>query len=134
MWEAIENVFSLVAPNGKLWISLYAKGPRFDADLKLKRKYNAAGKIGKRLTEWRWISRIMLSRLRHLKNPFSWNQKGIRGMNVYNDLIDWLGGLPYEVASEDEVVLFARQRGFILERIDVLPEGGCSTFVLTRLQ
>ena len=29
MWEAIENSLSLVAPNGKLWIALYSKGPQY---------------------------------------------------------------------------------------------------------
>jgi len=133
MWEAIENSFSLVAPHGKLWITLYAKGPRYSTDLVLKRKYNAAGKFGKRLLLWRRIGRAMLVRLRDFKNPFGWNQKDGRGMNVYNDIVDWLGGLPYEVASEDEVVVFARRHGFIIERIKVVSEGGCSTFVFTRM-
>ena len=134
MWEAIENSFKLVAPDGKIWISLYAKGPRYLSDLALKKKYNAAGSLGKKLMVWRWIARLMLSRLRHFKNPLGWNRKVGRGMNVYNDIIDWLGGLPYEVASEDEVVTFAREHNFVLEKIKVAPEGGCSKYVFVRAQ
>jgi len=52
-------------------------------------------------------------------------------MNVYHDLVDWLGGLPYEVAGEDEVVEFFRKCGFLLERIRVSGEGGCSIYIFS---
>jgi hypothetical protein len=48
------------------------------------------------------ICRLILGRIRHLKNPFTWNEKKERGMNTYHDLVDWLGGLAYEVANDDE--------------------------------
>lgn len=131
MWDAITNCVGLVAPGGRLWIALYAKGPRYEADMALKRKYNAASSFGKRFMVGKKVLRIMLGRAKHLKNPFTWNKKSERGMNIYHDLIDWLGGLPYETASEDEVVRFARQRGFVLERILPLPEGACSTYVFS---
>jgi 2-polyprenyl-6-hydroxyphenyl methylase/3-demethylubiquinone-9 3-methyltransferase len=131
MWEAIENAFSLVAPGGILWISLYQKGPRYERDLALKRKYNRSSIFGKRLMEYRRIGKFMLARLRHLKNPFAWNQKVGRGMNMYHDLVDWLGGLPHETATEDEVVRLARKHSFVLERIKVGPEGRCSVYILS---
>jgi len=131
MWDAVVNVFKLVAPGGKLWISLYQKGPRYKRDLALKQKYNRASKFGKRIMEYRRIVRIMLSRLWHFQNPFAWNQKVGRGMNVYHDVIDWLGGLPYETASEDEVVKLARMPGFVLEGINVSVEGGCSVYIFS---
>jgi 2-polyprenyl-6-hydroxyphenyl methylase/3-demethylubiquinone-9 3-methyltransferase len=131
MWKAIENAFSLVAPGGKLWISLYQKGPRYEKDLALKQKYNRSSIPGKRLMEYRRIGKFMLSRLRRLQSPFIWNQRVGRGMNVYHDVVDWLGGLPYETASEDDVVRFARKRKFILERLKVSSEGGCSVYIFS---
>ena len=76
------------------------------------------------------ILKVMISRARHFKNPFTWNEKSARGMNRYHDLIDWLGGLPYEVAAEDEVVRAAAESGLVLERIDVVNEGACSVYVV----
>lgn len=38
-------------------------------------------------------------------------------MNKYHDIIDWLDGLPYKVASADEVLQFGRQRNYDLLRI-----------------
>ena len=75
----------------------------------------------------------MLSRMRHLKNTFTWNEKSARGMNRYHDLLDWLGGLPYEVAEEDEVVRAAAENGLVLERIKVVKEGGCSVYVFRQV-
>ena len=127
MWQAVENCFPLVAPGGKLWLSLYAKGPRYAKDLALKRRYNAASSLGKRWMVYTWIGRHVLGRLKGLQNPFAWSKN--RGMNMYHDVVDWLGGLPYEVASEDEVVTQARQNGFVLERVLVKSEGSCNIYV-----
>jgi SAM-dependent methyltransferase len=132
MWKALDHAARLVGPGGKLFISLYASGPRYASDLALKRRYNAASAIGKRMMECRWIANLMLGRLLHAKNPFAWNEKRERGMNVYHDIIDWLGGVPYEVAGDDETLQFFRQRGFQLERMRVAGEGGCSIFVFGR--
>ena len=132
MWKAIENVLDLVTPGGTLWITLYKGGPRYPKDLAVKRRYNAASKLGKRLMEARRILRLMLRRARRFQNPFAWNEKVGRGMNTYHDIVDWFGGLPYEVATEDEVLVFARKHGFVLERISAAPEGGCSGYVLRR--
>lgn len=131
MWEAVTNVFGMVAPGGKLWISLYQKGPRYKRDLALKQKYNRASIPGKRWMECRRVGRSMLSKLLHFQNPFAWNKRVERGMNAYHDVIDWLGGLPYETATEDEVVRTARKHNLILERIKVSREGGCSIYIFS---
>jgi SAM-dependent methyltransferase len=131
MWKAIENACRLISPGGTLFISLYVKGPRYEDDLALKRKFNQASSFGKRVMTYRWIANLMWSRLKALQNPFNWNEKYERGMNTYHNLIDWLGGLPYEVASEDEVVAFCRKYGLVLERIQPKCEGGCSIYVFS---
>ena len=51
-------------------------------------------------------------------------------MNAYHDLLDWLGGLPYEVASENEIVQFAIRHGFALQGIRTASEGACSVYVM----
>ncbi|MAG30850.1 MAG: SAM-dependent methyltransferase [Deltaproteobacteria bacterium] len=132
MWAAMRSAVTLLAPGGTMWISLYAKGPRYPQDLALKRAYNAAGPFGKKVMAWKRIGRLMLSRARHLQNPFTWNEKKERGMNVYHDIIDWLGGLPYEVATEDEVVQFGSEHGLTLGKLKVRGEGGCSVYVFSR--
>ena len=131
MWKALRNSFSLIKPGGRLWMSLYAKGPNYHKDLELKKKYNSSAKAGKHWMIYKRIGRLMLRRLRHFKNPFTWNEKKERGMNVYHDLVDWLGGLPYEVASEDEVLRIGREHDLVLERIKVIGERMCSIYVFS---
>ncbi len=132
MWEAIENAASLVKPGGLFWISLYTKGSRYTKDLNLKKKYNRSSAWGKRLMVWKSILRFMLVRLYHLQNPFAWNQKTERGMNTYHDIIDWLGGLPYEVASADEILQFGRDNQLELIRIQAATERACTSYLLRR--
>ena len=56
----------------------------------------------------------MLSGLMPFQNPFTWNENKEKGRNVYHDIVDWLGGLPYGVASEDEVLRLGRNTtGFL---------------------
>lgn len=132
MWKAIENAQSLVAENGIFFISLYKDGPNFEKHLSLKNRYNKAGKLEKKLLEYREIWKIMVYRAKKRWNPFKWNTKKARGMNLYHDIIDWLGGLPYEVANEDDVLKFLRPKGFEMLRVWVKGEGGCTIFVFKK--
>lgn len=117
MWEALANACDMVCPGGQLWVALYVKTPEYPQQLALKQRYNRATWLGKKWMVWRWIARLMWERYKNGQNPFAWNQRRMRGMDVYHDIIDWLGGLPYEVASEEEVVGFCTPRGFLLQRI-----------------
>jgi 2-polyprenyl-6-hydroxyphenyl methylase/3-demethylubiquinone-9 3-methyltransferase len=130
MWKALNNAVLLLKPGGYMWISLYTKGPRYPIDLDRKRRYNDASNFGKRMMINRVIIYKMLRRAKRFKNPFGWNGKGSRGMNVYHDIVDWLGGLPYEVASIEEVTSFAHQHGLAVERVLPIGEGGCSIYLL----
>jgi 2-polyprenyl-6-hydroxyphenyl methylase/3-demethylubiquinone-9 3-methyltransferase len=40
-----------------------------------------------------------------------------RGMDFWYDVIDWIGGYPYEYASTTEVTAFVEALGFRLERV-----------------
>jgi len=132
MWKAIENAASRVDDSGVFWITIYANGPNYQKHLQLKRNYNAASWIGKKWLEYILIFKVMGWRLIHLKNPITWNERKTRGMDTYHDIVDWLGGLPYEVASEDEIVQFCAQHGLILTRIKIIGEGGCNIYVFKR--
>jgi|SRR5947209_4244644 len=131
MWEAIGNACATVEKGGKFLIAIYVKGPNYAEHLELKRSYNRASKLGKRLMVWREIYNIMRDRRKMGLNPFAWNQKYDRGMDVYHDVIDWLGGLPYEVASKEEIVEFCGGKGFRLERVAELPERGNNTYLFS---
>jgi hypothetical protein len=133
MWEAIANASSLVEAGGRFWIAIYVKGPKYPKHLALKQKYNRASWLGKKIMVWKYIyQHVMRPRWREGLNPlFGWNTTDNRGMNIYHDVIDWLGGLPYEVASKEEIVGFCKDRGFKLERILEMPEQGNNVYLFS---
>lgn len=57
-----------------------------------------------------------------------------RGMRYYTDVVDWVGGYPYEYASIDEVRDFFKARGFVLKNcIKTAGFTGCNEFVFQRV-
>jgi 2-polyprenyl-6-hydroxyphenyl methylase/3-demethylubiquinone-9 3-methyltransferase len=64
----------------------------------------------------------------------SWTQYDpIRGMNRWRDIIDWVGGYPYEFATPEKIFDFYRARGFQLTKIKCGGVGlGCNEFVFSR--
>ena len=56
-----------------------------------------------------------------------------RGMSRWRDIIDWVGGYPYEVAKPEEIHDFYRARGFTLMKMKCGGVGlGCNEFVFVR--
>ena len=120
MWRAIDAAADLVAPGGRLWISLYTAGPAYPHDPARKQRYNRAGQVGWKVMEGRWIVGLMAHRARRRRNPLAWNQRKEPGMSTYHDIVDWLGGLPCEVDGH------LLGRGFTAERVEPRPEGSRS--------
>ena len=55
-------------------------------------------------------------------------------MRYYNDIVDWVGGYPYEYASIDEVRVFFESRGFALRKsIPTKGFTGCNEFVFEKV-
>jgi 2-polyprenyl-6-hydroxyphenyl methylase/3-demethylubiquinone-9 3-methyltransferase len=129
MWEAIKNASDMVKPGGYFLISIYQGVKTYEYDLALKKKYNAAGAFGKKKLEWqKYIWPLMKQRMKQRKNPFGWNEKRIRGMDTYHDIVDWLGGLPYEVASDTQMIDFFTPLGFTLIEKDM--SEACGTYLM----
>ena len=64
----------------------------------------------------------------------TWTQYDTRrGMSHWHDIIDWVGGYPYEYARPDAIFSFFRQRGFSLEGLTVGGGLGCSEYVFKRV-
>jgi 2-polyprenyl-6-hydroxyphenyl methylase/3-demethylubiquinone-9 3-methyltransferase len=142
MLDAFEHVARLVAPGGTLFISIYNdQGPRSRLWRMVKRGYN---RVPARLrTAYAIIvmaPRELLSfgyataRLKPWRYVQTWTSyHRSRGMSRWHDLVDWVGGYPFEVAKPEEVFAFFRARGFRLERLTTCGGGlGCNEFVFVR--
>jgi len=142
LWTAMEHAQQRVAPGGKLFIALY-------------------NDTGSQSARWYWIKKTYCGLPGILRSPFaalvwlpnelkllaksvltlnpklytdSWTQyRDNRGMTKWRDIIDWVGGYPYEVSTPDEVFDFGRERGFQLTKLKCGRVGlGCNEFVFVK--
>ncbi|MGC6443796.1 MAG: class I SAM-dependent methyltransferase [Rubripirellula sp.] len=142
MREAIANIASLVNENGLLCIAIYNdQGGASMRWLKIKQAYNAFPSALRPVFAMAVAAfyelRFSLARLMHLKNPLPFSdwkkKKSDRGMSVWHDWVDWIGGLPFEVAKPDEIIALLRAKGFILEKLKTVGNGwGCNEFLFSR--
>lgn len=141
MWEAMDNASRLVAPGGRFFIAIYNDlGARTRRWHRIKRLYNRLPRIAQpALTvvtmmpgQVKAIGRALLagSPGDYLREWTTYNQ---RGMNRWRDMVDWVGGYPYEVAAPEEIFEFCRARGFSLSGLKCGGVGlGCNEFVFER--
>lgn len=78
------------------------------------------------------------ARLARGRNPLpfaDWRaKKNDRGMSAWHDWVDWIGGLPFEVATPEAIIMPLRKKGFVLENLRTVGSGwGCNEYVFQRL-
>jgi 2-polyprenyl-6-hydroxyphenyl methylase/3-demethylubiquinone-9 3-methyltransferase len=139
MWQALENAGTLVAPAGQLFISIYNDQGRASVRwTKVKHAYVRAPRPLKwgilllslvRLWGPTAMRRVFGGEVK-LLNP---NQRMPRGMDLWYDAKDWVGGYPFEVAKPEEIFDFYQARGFQLCRLSTCAGGiGCNEYVFRR--
>jgi 2-polyprenyl-6-hydroxyphenyl methylase/3-demethylubiquinone-9 3-methyltransferase len=141
MWEALDQAQRAVAKKGSLFIAIY-------------------NDTGSQSARWKQIKHIYTRLPQALKAPFalavsapeegksllrslaagrpgdyvrtwtSYDQR--RGMSHWHDIIDWVGGYPYEYAKPDVIFSFFRDRGFALDTLKMGGGLGCSEYVFSR--
>ncbi len=134
MWTALEHAAQRVAPGGQLFIAIYNdQGGVSRFWTRVKRLY-CSGLLG------RWLVLATFIPYFALRAGVKWVisgreaalSPGARGMSVYYDWIDWLGGYPFEVAKVEELLRFGRERGFELENLRTTNRMGCNELVFRR--
>lgn len=110
MWKAIDNAARLVAPGGHFIIAIYNHAPSSDLWWRVKRFYNQYRFLQPLLG----VSFALFVVLRHMRHNRSLNLYRERGMHLFYDAIDWIGGYPYEYACFDDVTEYVQGRGFTL--------------------
>lgn len=142
MWRALANAGGRVADGGTLFIAIY-------------------NDTGSQAARWRWIKSTYCKLPRPLRSPFAvlvslpeeakrfivymfsgrplgyfdyWkNYRNARGMNRWHDIVDWVGGYPYEYAGPSRLFDFFRDRGFGLVRMNCDNVGlGCNEMVFRK--
>jgi 2-polyprenyl-6-hydroxyphenyl methylase/3-demethylubiquinone-9 3-methyltransferase len=140
MWEAISRASDRVKPGGRFVLAIYRKTPLCWAWKIEKRIFTNGSKILRSLIRTSYISAFKLGLLARGRSAADYidNYKGARGMNFFNDVDDWLGGYPYESATEAEIVAYMAGLGFAPELVvELHPKlglfgTGCSEFRFRR--
>lgn len=138
MWRALEDVSASVAEGGRLFIAIYNdQGFASRVWLRVKQAYNRLpGPL-------RWLvlgpAFLRLWGPTFVRDSFrgdparTWREGVVRGMSPWHDVVDWVGGLPFEAARPERIVAFYAAKGFRLDRMETVGGGhGCNEFVFTR--
>jgi 2-polyprenyl-6-hydroxyphenyl methylase/3-demethylubiquinone-9 3-methyltransferase len=142
MWRALNNASIPVADGGRLFIAIYNDTGSQSARWKrIKQSYNALPRplrvpftvLVTAPTELRAMLGAVL-RLRPRSYLKSWTgYTRNRGMSKWRDIVDWVGGYPYEFAKPDEIFDFYKSRGFVLAKLKCGGVGlGCNEFVFVK--
>lgn len=136
MWEAIENAAIPMKDDSEFYIALYSSDiylkPTPDFWIKLKRAYNQADSLTKALMELKYVYWIYIRpEIEAGNDPLSQMENyGKRGMTVWTDAKDWMGGFPMEFAGFNETRLFCAEK-LGLDLVNVLTGEGCTEYLFT---
>ncbi|HNP72445.1 MAG TPA: methyltransferase domain-containing protein [Kouleothrix sp.] len=130
MWQAIRIVARQVAPGGTLVLAIYNRHITSRAWRAIKWFYNQMPAPVKQLMAIVFAGIIYLAKLAVTRrNPLEKE----RGMDFWYDVIDWIGGYPYEYATAAEITEFMAGMGFSVRRVvPAQVPTGCNEFVLER--
>lgn len=138
MFEALKNAMMPISEGGRLFIAIYNDqdiASRFW--LRVKKAYCSSSLMRFLVIITFFplftIQAILIGLIKH-RNPLGKfiEYRRNRGMSIYHDWIDWLGGLPFEVAKPEEILNFYMPHGFVLENLITTNRLGCNQFVFRK--
>lgn len=132
MAEAIANAAALTAPGGLLVLALYRRHWSSPVWRVIKWTYNASPSWGRRAMEAVFVPVIYAAKWCVTGGQM---RRRKRGMDFRHDVIDWIGGYPYECASAEDVRARLAEHGF--EEVSFRPAPvptGCNEYVFRRIR
>jgi SAM-dependent methyltransferase len=139
MRSGMRNALLPIKKNGKLFIAIYNdQGQLSSFWATIKRTYNTLP------PRWRFLvlypsfvlifgMKIAGDILRGRAISFWRNYNRQRGMSAWRDVVDWVGGYPFEVAKPDDIIEFHLSKGLELRRLKTVGCGhGCNEFVFQK--
>jgi 2-polyprenyl-6-hydroxyphenyl methylase/3-demethylubiquinone-9 3-methyltransferase len=144
MWLGFENAIGrVVAPGGKLFIAIYNdQGWKSHVWWLIKAFYN----VLPRPLRWLFIKllmgaihAVMLVKCSLRGRPMDairpiFDDARERGMSARHDVVDWVGGLPFEFATFELLESYFRQRGFRLINSIRTTSWGCNELAFERVE
>lgn len=138
MWEAISKTATLVAPGGTFVIAIYNYQPgASERWARVKRRYTRSGPLVRRALLSAsfvrlWGRMIAFDALHHRDPMRRWRGYAERGMDPMVDLIDWVGGYPFEAATPEAIERYVSDLGFHGGVVSRVEGHGCNQFRFVR--
>jgi 2-polyprenyl-6-hydroxyphenyl methylase/3-demethylubiquinone-9 3-methyltransferase len=140
MQKALMNSSSLVRKGGILYIALYNdQGYWSSYYASLKRAYNKSPRVGQWLIAAMYVSvQVLKGGVKDLllfHNPLRrfHEKKTLRGMSMWHDWIDWVGGYPFEVSRPEEIIDLFHGEDFTLQKLKTCGGSkGCNEYLFVR--
>jgi 2-polyprenyl-3-methyl-5-hydroxy-6-metoxy-1,4-benzoquinol methylase len=141
MWRALDLAQRAVKPGGQLFIAIYndtgSQTTRWKALKKtyvsLPRPLRPAFAALAMLPEEAKSAASAVLRGRPLEYVRTWTgYRTKRGMSKWRDIVDWVGGYPYEAAKPDAIFSFFHDRGYQLEGLNCMGGLGCNEFLFRK--
>jgi 2-polyprenyl-6-hydroxyphenyl methylase/3-demethylubiquinone-9 3-methyltransferase len=130
MWDAITQAAKLVSPGGILVLAIYNQHVTSPAWKAIKWSYNWSPRVVQRGMVWAATPVIAAAKFAVTgHNPW----RKARGMDFLIDVVDWVGGYPYEYARPEAIERFIEKLGFDRERVALgATPTACNEFVFRR--
>jgi SAM-dependent methyltransferase len=133
MWKAINLVSNRVAPRGLLALAIYNdQGFQSRGWHAIKHAYVKIPVLRPLLVVASapalWGPSLLRAVLKLELGQWWAGYKRERGMSRWHDLLDWVGGYPFEVASVESIDRYCSDRGFALENVIRTSRLGCNQF------
>ncbi len=142
MWLGIENAIKRVAEGGQFFIAIYNdQGVKSHIWWlvkwlynKLPRPLNTLYAYGLGLLSKTFVLLKYTLKGRPMTAITPWmNYKKKRGMSLWHDLLDWMGGYPYEFSRYEVLEEYMKSRGFTLVRGKKAGSLGCHEMVFAKV-
>ena len=127
---ALKNIDSLVKKNGKLFISIYNnQGIKSELWRIIKTIFNRV----KILQPFVILFFFIFMKAPEILFKFFIKKKDARAMDPYTDLIDWLGGYPFETAKPEYIFDFFFKLNYNLVKLKTVSgKSGCNEFMFIK--
>ena len=137
LWPTLAYLSQRLSRGGILILAVYKKTPFCRFWRWEKRLFCRLPRLGRSLVATLYLSLLLSAVAMTGRNPIAYirSYRCRRGMSLWHDAIDWLGGIPYESAKPEDVIRFMNNRDLDLLSLHHgkpmigLAGSGCAEFV-----
>ncbi|MDB4822459.1 class I SAM-dependent methyltransferase [Candidatus Pseudothioglobus singularis] len=138
MYKGLNNIKNLIKSEGVIAIAIYNDQDISSEFWKIVKRFYCSNNLMRFIVlaifvPFFTLQSILIGVVKY-RNPIGHfiNYKKKRGMSIYYDWIDWLGGYPFEVAKPEEIIDYFQKNNFSLSALITTNRLGCNQFTFKK--